>query len=164
MTPTSGDPLLDVLLHGPLFRFADWPVAAVPKAAAGVYSIWDQARLLYVGMSGRGADEARVQQAQSVGRPWGLATRLASHASGRRSGDQFCVYVADFLVLPELAPEEIAEIVRRELSFDDCVKRYIRSRTCFRFVETQSGAEAMRLEAVARAGGLGQLPILNPCH
>ena len=68
MTPTSGDPLLDVLLHGPLFRFADWPVEAVPKAAAGVYSIWDQARLLYVGMSGRGADEARVQQAQSVGR------------------------------------------------------------------------------------------------
>jgi hypothetical protein len=80
MTPTSGDVLLDGLLRGSLFRFSDWPVAAAPQVAAGVYSIWDQAQLLYVGTSGREADEARVQQARLAGRPWGLVTRLASDA------------------------------------------------------------------------------------
>ena len=162
MTLTSDDPLLDELLNGPRFRFGDWPVAAVPKAAAGVYSIWDQAQLLYVGMSGRSADESTVQQKQRADRPWGLTTRLASHASGRRSGDQFCVYVADFLILPELTPEDIAAIARREVRFDDSIKRYIHDRMCFSFVETRSGADAMGLEAVARSGGLGQLPMLNP--
>jgi hypothetical protein len=42
--------------------------------------------------------------------PQGIYTRLLSHASGRRSGDQFCVYVADRLVLPTLSPENIAAI------------------------------------------------------
>jgi hypothetical protein len=36
--------------------------------------------------------------------------RLASHASGRRSGDQFCVYVADRLVMPELTSDGLEAI------------------------------------------------------
>jgi hypothetical protein len=38
----------------------------------------------------------------------GLRSRLVGHASGRRSGDQFCVYVADLLVLSEPKPQDIA--------------------------------------------------------
>jgi len=34
--------------------------------------------------------------------PQGIYTRLQSHASGRRNGDQFCVYVADRLVLTSM--------------------------------------------------------------
>jgi hypothetical protein len=48
---------------------------------------------VYVGVAGRNPRGA------------GLASRLRSHASGRRSGDQFCGYVADQYVLPELTPE-----------------------------------------------------------
>jgi hypothetical protein len=38
---------------GPVHRFQDWPNEHVPKRAAGVYTVWDSERLLYVGMSGR---------------------------------------------------------------------------------------------------------------
>lgn len=37
----------------------------------------------------------------------GLLTRLASHASGRLSGNQFCVYVANRLVIPSLVPDQL---------------------------------------------------------
>ena len=47
--------LLGFLEHGQLFWFADWPVAAVPRSGAIVYTVWDRSsRFIYVGMAGRG--------------------------------------------------------------------------------------------------------------
>src|SRR5262249_26852673 len=43
------------LQDGPRFRFADWPSDQVPRRSAGAYTIWREDRLLYAGMSGRGA-------------------------------------------------------------------------------------------------------------
>jgi hypothetical protein len=43
-------------------------------------------------------------------KPFGLHTRLHSHFSGRRSGDQLCVYVADRLVLENLTANDIENI------------------------------------------------------
>ena len=37
----------------PLYRFSDWPNDAVPQVAAGVYTIWRDEQLVYVGMAGR---------------------------------------------------------------------------------------------------------------
>lgn len=65
------------LVEGPVYLSRDWPNPAVPKVAAGVYTIWQGSELIYAG----------------------LYSRLSSHWAGRRSGDQFCVYVADRLVL-----------------------------------------------------------------
>src|ERR1700737_2130425 len=83
------------LAAGPAYRFSEWPKPnKVPTFGAGVYTIWDHdGRFIYVGMSGRSmtADTAHRNK------PLGIYTRLKSHASGRRSGDQFCVYVADRL-------------------------------------------------------------------
>jgi hypothetical protein len=59
-------------------------------------------RFIYVGMSGRSITKAT----QAPNRPYGLYTRLDSHAGGRRSGDQFCVYVAGRLVLPTLTADD----------------------------------------------------------
>ena len=164
MTPTSDDELLDQLRHGPLFMFSDWPAAEVPRIAAGIYTIWEDETLLYVGMSGQGggAGPGAVETAKKGDRPWGLRTRLASHASGRRSGDQFCIYVADYLVLPELTPCEIAGITSRSSSFDDHVRHYIRDRLTFRFAVTSSGRHALTLEQLVKTGGLGEIPFLNP--
>ena len=82
------------LQHGPLYRFADWPNPEVPLVAAGVYTIWEGDWFLYVGMAGRAltAEDIATLRARGEKRK-GLAERLNSHASGRRSGDQFCVYV-----------------------------------------------------------------------
>ena len=86
---------------------------------------------------------------------------MASHASGARSGDQFCVYVADLLVLPYLSAEQVAAIGARKLRFDSLVKDYVQERLTFRFMETDAGAEALGIEAQLKAGAPGQAPLLN---
>ncbi|HIF65322.1 MAG TPA: hypothetical protein EYQ34_01765 [Acidimicrobiia bacterium] len=146
------------------YAFHDWPVAAVPEVAAGVYVIWDEDQLIYVGMSGRGATSSLLEAKRSEGKRFGLFQRLASHASGRRGGDQFCVYVADLLVLPELSADQIDAISRKELLFDKLVKGYIHSNLKFGFIETSSGDEALRIEAEIKSGALGQKPFLNPTN
>ena len=99
---------LDVLERGSRYPFAVWPVEVVPSVAAGIYAIWRGAQLVYVGMSGRGWSAEDIRSRLVLGqKKKGLFDRLASHASGRRSGDQFCVYVCDRLVLPGLTVEEI---------------------------------------------------------
>ena len=50
----SREELLRALEEGARNRFSDWPNQAVPKVAAGVYTIWDHDRFIYVGMTGRG--------------------------------------------------------------------------------------------------------------
>jgi hypothetical protein len=101
---------------GPLHRFGDWPNDQVPKRAAGVYIVWDGDRLLYVGMSGRAMTAADLEVSPN-GRvvAKGLWTRLNAHASGRRSGDQFCVYVCDRFVVPALTPPQ-----QRQLAAGGC--------------------------------------------
>ena len=91
--------LITALRYGAAYWFANWPNPAIPIFGAGIYTVWDNdGRFIYVGMSGRGitAETNRRNKLQ------GIYTRLRSHASGCRSGDQFCVYVADRLVLPNL--------------------------------------------------------------
>ena len=155
----------DHLQHGDLHWFADWPVEAVPRHAAGVYTVWNRnGQFIYVGMAGRGMtadDIARYRSAN--GRPRGLWERLNSHASGRRSGDQFCVYVADRLVLPQLTHQKITDIGAGSLSLDNLIRDYIRSELGFRFIEVEDGATALALEREVQAGSLdaGQ-PLLNP--
>lgn len=63
---------------------------ALLNAAAGAYTIWDQDAFVYVGMSGRGLSSEALGRHRANGTLKGLATRLASHANGRRSGNQFC--------------------------------------------------------------------------
>jgi hypothetical protein len=46
MTPSA--PQSHLHETGRSYRFADWPNESVPKVAAGVYTIWDAGRLIYV--------------------------------------------------------------------------------------------------------------------
>jgi hypothetical protein len=91
MTPDRDDPA-ETLAAGTLYWFRDWPSEDVPRFGAGVYTIWhEDGRFIYVGMSGRKI----TSDDKPSNSPKGLYTRLQSHFGGRRSGDQFCVYVAD---------------------------------------------------------------------
>src|SRR5262252_5668774 len=102
-----GEQQVAELGRGVAHSFADWPNPSVPSFGAGVYTIWHKDdRFIYVGMSGRGIAADTVRR----NTPHGIYTRLQSHASGRRSGDQFCVYVADRLVLSTLTQQDIADI------------------------------------------------------
>ena len=157
----------DDLETGEIYRFRDWPVSAVPRYAAGVYTVWDEEeRFIYVGMAGRGADASTIIRWSKEGLPpKGLWQRLNAHASGRRSGDQFCIYVADRLVLPRLTPAQLIGISEGTERFDSLVRRYIREHLGFRFRRTEDGAGALESERKIRVGALrAGAPSLNPAN
>jgi hypothetical protein len=110
-------------------------------------------------MSGREFEKAGA----SAKLKFGLITRLASHASGRLSGDQFCVYVANRLVIPALKPEQLRQFGTGELNLDSLTKAYINERLEYQFAFTQSSAEAYALERRCREGvTFGVKPRFNP--
>lgn len=154
------DQLVNDLASGPIFAFADWPNSALPAFGAGVYTIWHKdGRFIYVGMSGRGITSETAPRKT----PYGIYTRLQSHASGRRSGDQFCVYVADRFVLPALSQDDVNDIASGRHQMDAFVRRYIHENLCYRFVVLQDGVAAYAVEAAIRSGHweYGR-PVLNP--
>lgn len=157
----SGQGRLAELSTGPVHRFSDWPNAEVPLRKAGVYTVWRAEELVYVGMAGRAI--ALVGD-QDDGRPKaGLRGRLASHASGRRSGDQFCIYVFDRLVLPALSRDQIESAGAGQLSLDALTRAYIHANLRYRLTFTTDAAEARQLERhIQGVGLLGHLPLLNP--
>jgi hypothetical protein len=151
----ASDGALEQLGAGPVHWFADWPVTLVPRTGAIVYTIWDRAgAFLYVGMAGRGTSIS----ANSKG-PFG---RLESHANGRRSGDQFNVYVSDRLVLLRVH-NRIDEIARGELSLDRLTREFIRAELGFRFNAAPDAASAYALERQLQRGEWDHgRPLLNP--
>lgn len=148
------------LAGSPPYSFADWPNPSVPTFGAGVYTIWHtDGRFIYVGMSGRGM----TAETKRRNTPQGIYTRLQSHASGRRSGDQFCVYVADRLVLPTISEADISAIASGRHQMDAFVRRYIHENLSYRFVMLPDGAAAYTLETVIKSGGWEHgRPLLNP--
>lgn len=141
------------------YRFSNWPNRDLPMLAAGVYAIWNADQLIYCGMSGREFEKAQSAQKKR----YGLITRLASHASGRLSGDQFCVYVANRLVLPSLQVEELRRFATGECTLDLMTKAYIHKRLEYQFAIVETSRQAYELEMEARGGGVfGLKPLLNP--
>ena len=147
--------LLEALEHGQLFWFADWPVTAGPRSGALVYTVWNRSgQLIYVGMAGRGESSS----ARGLG-PFG---RLNSHASGRRSGDQFCVYVCDRLVLPAVR-HRIDEVAAGRFSLDQATRDYVRTELGFPMVQVTDGREALQVGRLVQRGALSAgRPFLNP--
>lgn len=146
------------LIGGPIHWFSDWPTGDIPRSGAVVYTIWNrEGSFIYVGMSGRSFTGGTEGNGKAG--PWG---RLNSHASGRRSGDQFCVYVADRLVLPTLH-NRIAELADGTLSLDGATRDYIRTSLGFRWTVMESGKAALELERRLQKGEAecGK-PLLNP--
>jgi len=140
-------------------KFSDWPNSEVLAVAAGVYAVWDREVLIYCGMSGREFEKAVA----SAKVRFGLVTRLASHASGRLSGDQFCVYVANRLVIPSLIPDQLTKFGTGELNLDTLTKAYINERLEYQFAFVQSSTEAYALERRCREGLIfGVKPLFNP--
>jgi hypothetical protein len=145
------------LEDGPAHAFRDWPAKHFDIGPSGVYTVWKGDLFLYVGMAyaHRGDDNPRAQ---------GVFGRLASHASGRRSGDQFAVYMCDRFVVPHLSHDELDALARGERFLDARTREYIHDHLTYRVVITESGAVARQLEALVRRGGLPRSgrPQINP--
>ena len=138
-------------------KFSDWPNKEIPKVSAGVYAIWNGDDLFYCGMSGREIEKNQHKK------KYGLVTRLHSHASGRLSGDQFCVYVANRLVIPSLRQTDLPQFASGGLKLDSLTRSYIHDYLDYQYVLVNSSTEAYAVEIKARSGELfGQKPRLNP--
>ena len=150
------DAIISQLTTGDIFWFANWPNGNVPRTGAIVYTIWDrELAFIYAGMSGRALTENSKQSGKG---PFG---RMESHANGRRSGDQFCVYVADRLLLPTLH-NRLRDIADGVLSMDSLNKTYIRQNLGFRWVSVKSSSEAFAIEKRLKMGlGTSNKPLLN---
>lgn len=121
--------LWDELSQQPVHRFADWPNKEVPKGKPGVYLIYQEGRWIYIGMSFKN-----------------LQSRLNQHASGRRSGDQFCVYVGDRLVMSKLSIDQMKGVFSGEYSLDDAIKEFVRSQLSYRYIVVADDTTARVLE------------------
>lgn len=142
-----------------LFRFADWPNPEVPNVAAGVYAVWQSNQLIYCGMSGRELEKAISAKKTR----YGLVTRLESHSRGRLSGDQFCVYVANRIVIPTLQHEQLIHFASGKISLDHLTKDHIQKHFEYQYAVVQSSRAAFELEMECRKGSFfGQKPLLNP--
>jgi hypothetical protein len=154
---------VEALRTGRLTPFSRTKEADLPRVSVGLYSIWRGAEFVYVGMAGRFSRDGLAKPTALKG----LADRLQSHASGRRSGDQFCVYVSDRLVIQGLSREQLHAIAEARLSLDAVVKSYIHENLAFRVHVMRGDSEAdlrtaTALERHFRAGAtpLG-FPLLN---
>ena len=121
--------------------FQDWPNSAIPRVAAGVYAIWHNDQLIYCGMSGR---EVEKHQFSNSKKKYGLVTRLASHASGRLSGDQFCVYVANRLVIPDLKQVDLEAFRSGKQTLDTLTKQYIHQHFDYQYYLLESSQSSLQ--------------------
>ena len=146
--------LSDLFENGRLVSFSEDPREHVPKTGSMIYTVWDKhGRFIYVGICG-------IQKHPKDRNP---LSRILSHASGRRSGDQFCIYVHDFFVIPELFKSRKYEPSKGTL--DQLTKQYIHSHLFYRFLSLttpDSDIVVRKLEKKIRAGKLGMKPFLNP--
>ena len=142
-----------------LYKFSDWPNKDIPSVAAGIYVIWNGDELFYCGMSGHEIEKNQHKK------KYGLVTSLNRHAIGRLSGDQFCVCVANRLVIPTLTQGDLPLFANGQLKLDTLTKQYIHEHLEYQYVLVDSSAEAYSVETEARSGKLfGQKPMLNPIN
>ena len=133
--------------------FSEDPRKHIPNKGSIIYSVWDKdEKFIYIGISG-------LQKSLEKRSP---LSRMISHASGRRSGDQFCIYIHDFYVIPKL-------IAKGEYSLsvgvlDKLTKEFIQTNLSYRFAgfETDKSDEIVRsLENQIKSGAFGFSPLLN---
>ena len=136
--------------------FAENPTQYVPNKGSIIYSVWDKdEKFIYIGISGT---QKNIEKREPL-------TRIKKHASGRRSGDQFCVYIQDFHVIPDLIKG--GEYTPQKGLLDKLTKDYIHKNLSYRFVPfytDDSDLIVYRLEKQIKLGKLGFKPILNGTH
>lgn len=144
------------------YKFKNWnhdkKNKHIPSVAAGVYGIWDKDKLLYCGMSGRDIENAKLKNKNN----YGLITRLKSHSTGKLGGDQFCVYIANKIIVPSLKIEDLYKFETGEFTLDTLTKQYI-DELEYQFIIVDTSQQAYDEEVKARNGTIFSVkPLLNP--
>ena len=110
-------------------------------------------QFIYVGIGGTQDKLVRERDPRS---------RIREHRSGRRSGNQFCCYVHDYYVIPELVRS--GEFERKKRYLDILTRDYIHRNLRYRVkgFQTEDSVKIVReLEKKIQRGFFGTPPVLN---
>ena len=90
-------------------------------------------------------------------------SRIMQHSQGMRSGDQFCIYVQDHFVLPQLLDKPYKA---ENGLLDRLVRDYIRDNLSYAYVIDQSVEGSSRVRdferRIQQGAWRGVKPLLNP--
>ena len=134
----------------PLRPFTLSNVKEIPEYGSIIYTVFlDEEEFIYVGiggLSGKKYPRSRIRQ----------------HTSGLRSGDQFCIYIQDFYVIPLLMSQPY---VPKKGYIDLLTKDFIQKRLTYRYLVVQtddSDKVVRRLERELQSNQHGHgVPKLN---
>ena len=121
----------------------------------GVYTIWLDEQLLYVGISRTDPRETANKNAK------GVFGRLKTYYDGRRTND-LMLALCDRFVTPHLTAGELTALGRGELDLNRMTRTFAHERLMIRAHEC-SGKDAGNIERIIRRQGLpsGGLPLFN---
>jgi hypothetical protein len=102
-------------------------VTDIPAFGSIIYTVFlDKTEFIYVGIGGLRGDKVEQRNPRS---------RIRQHTSGLRSGDQFCIYIQDFYVIPSLITTDYKP---RKGHLDQLTKQFIQSRLSYRYIVVQT--------------------------
>ena len=106
----------------PLREFSLSNINDIPQYGSIIYTVFlDRKEFIYVGIGGlSGKKDPR--------------SRIRQHTQGRRSGDQFCIYVQDFYVIPLLIGQTYFP---KKGHLDQLTKEFIQKRLTYRYMVFQ---------------------------
>ena len=130
--------------------FKDDHTEHIPEYGSMIYTVWDSdEKFIYVGVGG-------------VGKRKDPRSRINQHRNGGRSGDQFCVYIQDYFIIPDLLRKNHPKIQKGSL--DKMTKDYIQKHLSYRFIIIKDikRKELINVEEKIKRGVFGfSPPVLN---
>jgi hypothetical protein len=160
MSTSSAEPISEIarLIGGTRYHFRDGLCTDLPLAMPGIYAIWQDGELLYIGIAGRA-----WKSDPNPTKMKGVKDRLDSHHKGKRSGSTLALAIWDRFITPSLSSEEIIELRHGTLQPDRMTKAYIQEHLSYTFITISSYSEARRIEDRIRLGETSAgTPTLNP--
>lgn len=137
-----------------LCPFTTSNIKNIPEYGSILYTVFlDSKEFIYVGIGGLSGKSVKERNPRS---------RIIQHSQGRRSGDQFCIYIQDFYVIPSII-NKTYEPMKGYL--DTLTKEFIQSRLTYRYLVVQtddSDKVVRRLERELQSNQHGHgVPKLN---
>lgn len=156
---SSNNEVLKQLEHGPTVEMGGLLAAEGQEitTSTGVYTIWLDTELLYVGISWKRPSDTPNKNAK------GVFGRLRTYYDARRT-DDFTRDLCDRFVTPYLTADELALLARGELDPDlsERNRRFARERLTIRAIDCP-GEQARTVEKLIRESGLPEAgqPLFN---
>ena len=120
-----------------------------------LYTIWKKGGdFVYVSIGGIRGQAAKDRK---------LRSRIMQHWQGMRSGDQFCIYVQEYFVLPQMIGQPYEA---QNGKIDRMVRKYIHEHLSYAYVIDQSDEGNKRVRdyerSIQQGAWQGMKPLLNP--